>query len=89
MGGTANTTSKTTAELLVLGYRQSETEPSLSDTQTLVAQNSISCSASEPYSLPTKQEDVFYKINHIFVGRTVLASHASAYRKKFVGGGGG
>ena len=29
-------------------------------------------SASETYSLRTKQEDVFYKINHIFVGRTVL-----------------
>ena len=28
-------------------------------------------SASETYSLRTKQEDVFYKINHIFVGRTV------------------
>ena len=28
-------------------------------------------SASETYSLPTKQEDVFFKINHIFVGRTV------------------
>ena len=27
-------------------------------------------SASETYSLRTKQEDVFYKINHIFVGRT-------------------
>ena len=28
-------------------------------------------SASETYSLRMKQEDVFYKINHIFVGRTV------------------
>ena len=28
-------------------------------------------SASETYSLRTKQEDEFYKINHIFVGRTV------------------
>ena len=28
-------------------------------------------SASETYSLRTKQVDVFYKINHIFVGRTV------------------
>ena len=28
-------------------------------------------SASETYSLRTKQEDVFYKINHIFVGRTL------------------
>ena len=28
-------------------------------------------SASETYSLRTKQEDVFYKINQIFVGRTV------------------
>ena len=28
-------------------------------------------SSSETYSLRTKQEDVFYKINHIFVGRTV------------------
>ena len=28
-------------------------------------------SASETYSLRTKQEDVFYKINRIFVGRTV------------------
>ena len=28
-------------------------------------------SASETYSLRTKQEDVFHKINHIFVGRTV------------------
>ena len=28
-------------------------------------------SASETYSLRTKQEDVFNKINHIFVGRTV------------------
>ena len=28
-------------------------------------------SASETYSLRTKQEDVFYKIKHIFVGRTV------------------
>ena len=28
-------------------------------------------SASETYSLRTKQENVFYKINHIFVGRTV------------------
>ena len=28
-------------------------------------------SASETYSLPMKQEDVFYKINHIFVGRSV------------------
>ena len=28
-------------------------------------------SASETYSLQTKQEDMFYKINHIFVGRTV------------------
>ena len=27
--------------------------------------------ASETYSLRTKQEGVFYKINHIFVGRTV------------------
>ena len=27
--------------------------------------------ASEICSLRTKQEDVFYKINHIFVGRTV------------------
>ena len=29
-------------------------------------------SASETYSLRKKQEDLFYKINHIFVGRTVL-----------------
>ena len=29
-------------------------------------------STSETYSLRTKQEDMFYKINHIFVGRTVL-----------------
>ena len=28
-------------------------------------------SPSETYSLRTKQEDVFYKINHIFVGHTV------------------
>ena len=28
-------------------------------------------SASETYSLRTKQEDLFYKINHIFVHRTV------------------
>ena len=28
-------------------------------------------SASETYSLRTKQEDMFCKINHIFVGRTV------------------
>ena len=28
-------------------------------------------SASETYSLRTKQVDVFYKINHIIVGRTV------------------
>ena len=28
-------------------------------------------SASETYSLRTKQEDVFYKINHIFVSGTV------------------
>ena len=28
-------------------------------------------SASETYSLRMKQEDVFYKINHIFVSRTV------------------
>ena len=28
-------------------------------------------SASETYSLRTKQEHLFYKINHIFVGRTV------------------
>ena len=28
-------------------------------------------SASETYSLRTKQEDVFYKTNHIYVGRTV------------------
>ena len=28
-------------------------------------------SASETYSLRTKQEDEFYKINHIFVGHTV------------------
>ena len=28
-------------------------------------------STSETYSLRTKQEDAFYKINHIFVGRTV------------------
>ena len=28
-------------------------------------------SASETYSLRTKQEEVFYKINHISVGRTV------------------
>ena len=28
-------------------------------------------SASETYSLRKKQDDVFYKINHIFVGRTV------------------
>ena len=31
-------------------------------------------SPSETYSLRTKQEDVFYKINDIFVGRTVQHS---------------
>ena len=57
MGCTANATSKTVAELLFVGL-QSGTVPSAS-------------SASEIYSLRTKQEDVVYKINHIFVGRTV------------------
>ena len=58
MGRTAKATSKTTAELSVLVGSQSGTVPSPS-------------SASETYSLRTKQEDVFYKINHIFVGRNV------------------
>ena len=31
-------------------------------------------STSETYSLRTKQEDMFYKINHIFVGRTVYST---------------
>ena len=55
MGRTANAISKTTAELVGL---QSGTVPSPS-------------SASETYSLRTKQEDMFCKIKHIFVGRTV------------------
>ena len=58
LGHTAIATSKTTAELLVFVGLQSGTVPSPS-------------SASETNSLRTKQEDVFYKINHIFVGRTV------------------
>ena len=58
LGRTANTTSKTIAELLFFVGLQSGTVPSPS-------------SASETNPLRTKHEDVFYKINHIFVGRTV------------------
>ena len=58
MGRTAKATSKTTAELSVLVGSQSGTVPPPS-------------SASETYSLRTKQEDLFYKINHIFVSRNV------------------
>ena len=55
MGRTANATSKTTAVLLVFCW--------LTKCNVLLL--------SETYSLRTKQEDLFYKINHIFVGRTV------------------
>ena len=34
-------------------------------------------------SFRTKQEDVFYKINHIFVGRTVLYNTACKFMCKF------
>ena len=67
MGRSANATSKTIAELLVFCRL---TKWNGTFTKWHASRIKIGFLASETYSLRTKQEDAFYKINHIFLGRT-------------------